>query len=274
MSIKVTSFVHSGLGNQLFQLFNLISYSVDNKFKWYIVDSEPVDKNRPFYWNSILKNVKPFLTSETVPSIKYNEPRFSYSKIPEFTDNVIFTGYFQSWKYFEHNKNEIIKLLGFESIKEELASEYNYSNLISMHFRIGDYIHHKGSHPIMDESYYIGALREMINVTGRDDWRVLYFCEDDNIELVRSKIVTIGASFHGITFQKINSKYSDWEQLLIMSLCQHNIVANSTFSWWGSYLNENNNTVYYPDKWFGENFKDSHDVSDLCPDDWHRVACD
>jgi hypothetical protein len=70
----------------------------------------------------------------------------------------------------------------------------------------------------------------------------------------------------------ISLDLEDWEQLLMMSSCGHNIIANSTFSWWGAYLNSNpDKIVCYPETWFGP--KAQHDTLDLFPEDWIKVPC-
>ena len=64
----------------------------------------------------------------------------------------------------------------------------------------------------------------------------------------------------------------DHEQLLIMTCCDHNIISNSTFSWWGAYMNENpNRTVCYPSVWFGEYFEHTNDTKDLMSNDWVKI---
>ena len=71
-------------------------------------------------------------------------------------------------------------------------------------------------------------------------------------------------------FIKVSDEYHDWEQLLIMSVCDHNIIANSSYSWWGAYLNENKNkTVMYPEKWFGKKMQ-QHNLCDLFPLTWNK----
>jgi hypothetical protein len=74
--------------------------------------------------------------------------------------------------------------------------------------------------------------------------------------------------FPMVGFTKANDEIEDWEQMVMMSCCKHNIIANSTFSWWAAYFNQNSDKIVcYPEKWFGT--KNAHlDTSDLFPDDW------
>ena len=73
-------------------------------------------------------------------------------------------------------------------------------------------------------------------------------------------------------FIKADDKAVDWQQLLLMSCCQHNIIANSTFSWWGAYFNENKNKIVcYPDVWFGSKLA-HNDTKDLFLDSWDKIS--
>jgi hypothetical protein len=75
-----------------------------------------------------------------------------------------------------------------------------------------------------------------------------------------------------LTFEMIDFNISDWQQLLLMSLGKHNIIANSTFSWWGAYLNTSpERIVCYPDSWFGIKQKSINNTKDLFPPDWKKV---
>jgi hypothetical protein len=72
------------------------------------------------------------------------------------------------------------------------------------------------------------------------------------------------------TFEQADNNLDDWEQMILMSLCQHNIIANSTFSWWGAYFNNNpNKIVCYPETWFGK--KARHNIKDLFLSDWKMI---
>ena len=72
-------------------------------------------------------------------------------------------------------------------------------------------------------------------------------------------------------FIKLGNELDDWEEMLVMSLCQHNIIANSTFSWWGAYFNENKEKIVcYPSLWFGEALS-HYNTKDLHPTKWTRI---
>ena len=92
---------------------------------------------------------------------------------------------------------------------------------------------------------------------------------------VQTVPIAEGISFNNengiLTFVRANPLLEDWEQMLLMSLCNYNIIANSTFSWWGAYLNTNIcKIVCYPDKWFMP--EANKDTNDLFLDDWVQIS--
>jgi len=206
----------------------------------------------------------------------FRETQFHYVPIPCFTggNNVKMIGYFQSYKYFDEYKSDIFRLLELELRKNEISQKtsYDYGNTVSLHFRIGDYKQKQNYHPLMPTEYYLRALAQLIKDTEKDLWNVLYFCEEEDSDLVSQKILNIKERFPRMTFEKINGQLKDWEQILVMSLCRHQVIANSSFSWWGAYFNTNDTKqVYYPKRWFGPDYKE-YDTKDLCPVSWHRIC--
>lgn len=204
------------------------------------------------------------------------EPHYHYAPIPRFAGrgDVKMVGYFQSWMYFDKHKSGIFRLLELESLKNEIRrkTSYNYDNTAGLHFRVGDYEPLKDYHPVMPMEYYQRALSQLTEDTGKDSWNVLCFCEDKDRDITSGKIAALGKQFPNMTFERINSQLQDWEQLLAMTLCRHHVIANSTFSWWGAYLNSNNaGKVYYPTIWFGPKYKDFN-TNDLCPKSWCKIA--
>ena len=102
-------------------------------------------------------------------------------------------------------------------------------------------------------------------------YKVLCFFENEDSKDVLNHIKNLKEKFSNTMFTLINTSIPDHEQLLIMSLCKHNIIANSTFSWWAAYLNKNKEKIItYPSVWFGKN-KKHLDTCDLFPDYWNKI---
>lgn len=264
---EVTIEVMGGLGNQLFQIFTLISYAIKYNKKFYIENRKASNINRPFYWDNILQAMKPFIR-EPVNVPIYQERQFSYKELLNIKSKFKLYGYFQSHKYFYDKSETIIKMLGFNEMKKKI--DFDPKNKVSLHFRIGDYINIQNCHPVQKISYYENCIKQLIKDTKKDNWEIIYFYEISDEKTIDKHINHLKNMFNNIVFTPVNHKLSDWEQMLTMSLCQHNIIANSTFSWWGAYLNNNDNIVYYPNTWFGETFKDKN-VVDLFPIEWKKI---
>ena len=114
-----------------------------------------------------------------------------------------------------------------------------------MHFRLGDYKAIQHYHPIMNDKYYIDALTAILDKN--QEYNILYFCESEDNEEIMKRIEIINSNFNNLKFIKISDDIPDWEQIIIMSLCNHNIIANSSFSWWGAYFNSHENKIVcYP----------------------------
>ena len=265
-----------GLGNQLFEIFALMGYSMDNKTSFYIEDKEIIHGARKiYYWDNFLSNIGKFIK----PTVKLGERAivrekgFNYKSLPKISNKnqvVKMFGYFQSYKYFEKHYDTIIGFIKLEEKRAPYNNNYDYQNTISLHFRVGDYKALQGRHPLLLPDYYIKALQHISTETGRTNWQVLYFCEDEDIKYVGKQIAVIKNELPELSFIKIESTYSDWQQMLIMSLCNHNIIANSSFSWWGAYFNSRENIVCYPKTWFGPK-QGYTNMDDMFPLNWSRI---
>ena len=264
--------LQGGLGNQLFQVFNVISYSIDISNEYNFIYASLGYRNT--YWNTLFKNLNKYVIYNN-PHIDeiINEKDFNYNKLNEenTNKNILINGYYQSYKYFNNNFHTIYKILDIDNCINTI--NFNYTNTISMHFRIGDYKYFQNNHPLLNEQYYINCILYIIQNTNIDNYNVIYFYEnntEDYDEIIK-KINIIKLQFPNLNFIKRPDDLKDYEELCMMSLCVHNIIANSTFSWWGAYLNKNaNKIVTYPNKWFGSNLK-NYDVSDLFPNKWVKI---
>lgn len=279
-------YLMGGLGNQLFQIYTLIAYCLENKKAFRFLYSEILKTGieRQTYWDNFLKRLKCFTTIDNsiYQSKLYREKCFSYNKIQNINTNILLYGYFQSYKYFENYYDLINKMIGIENIKqiikdenEELFNKEEDKLLISLHFRLGDYKVKQDYHPIMKIDHYIDSLNYIINKNLDKKYKVLYFCEKDDNNIVKQNIISIKKHFDSninIDFIKVNDTIDDWKQMLIMSLCDCNIIANSSFSWWGAYFNNNDNKIVcYPNIWFGEKCKHKNNLQDLFPENWIKI---
>jgi hypothetical protein len=271
-----------GLGNQLFQIFATISYALKSKrnFKFLNNDSLPGVTVRYTYWKSFFEYLKQYLIHE-LPSCKViRENGFPYNEIYmknicESNDNIMIYGYFQSYKYFEENYTSICKIIKLNTLKNNLLDSVSYNKnfldkSISLHFRLGDYKNLSDYHPILTYEYYYKSLDYIYQNTNKISFNVLYFCEDEDIDTVEEKIDMLKQQFPNYIFTRGCNNLKDWEQMLLMSFCHHNIIANSTFSWWAAYFNSNKDKmICYPSIWFCE--MANNDVKDLCPPEWKKI---
>jgi hypothetical protein len=181
------------------------------------------------------------------------EPSFGYTEIPKKKSICIHSSYLQSYKYFEHNRDLILDTFKM-SINERsyLTSKYNPGLLIGVHVRRGDYLKVENFHTNLTKThYYQEAMAKFPNQ------EFLIFSDDP--DWAREKFPN-----------SVVVRENDYLELYLMSLCKSLIIANSTFSWWGAWLNKKpNKRIIAPGKWFGP----SHPASteDLIPDTWEII---
>jgi len=293
-----TTEIMGGLGNQLFQIFNLLAYSLRYRTPFYF-SQEPIQhgQRKQTYWHTpLLKALKPFVKAPSSPSqaVTLSENGFHYQPIPFYEqDHMKLFGYFQSYKYFEDQQANIYKLIKLHETKTAIKEKTNYTDYdrtVAVHFRVGDYVQLQNCHPLMPVNYYSQALEKFLQdqsqVLSSEPWHILYFCEQNDETYVEAQLIKPLQShppFHGkFTFQCIDHQLTDWEQVVVMSLCPNHIIANSTFSWWGAYLANNNTAVqeggvrasphvYYPSTWFGPAIGYKN-MADLFPPHWQRIS--
>ena len=227
---KVTCELMGGLGNQLFQIFTTISYALDYNKKFIFPDKKEL-KNGPTirktYWNNLLSKLKKYTESSINISKSHKESNYHFNNIPNYNQSLKLEGYFQSFKYFEKNTNKILDLIELDIYKKDIKDKYLKDDklTISMHFRIDDYINLQDYHPILNLSYYINSLEYLIDKLDKDNFKVLYFCQDKDDKTVNEKINLLSIKFKNLIFEKVSNSLDDWEQLLLMSLSNHNIIT-------------------------------------------------
>lgn len=271
----ITIELMGGLGNQLFQVFTLIGYSLRNRIPFYFqLKGLSIGWRKKMYWDTLLSSFRSNLNN-TQSNAVWRESNFHYTQIPFLGyENTKLLGYFQSYKYFDDYKKEIFDLLDLETKKQQIRQKIKLAdenNTISMHFRIGDYKKIQEHHPILSMKYYETALYLLRKQSAQNEWTVMYVCEEEDIIAVEETIMKLRDIFPNMNFVKLDGGLDDWEQMLAMSICRHNIMANSTFSWFGAYFNTcPTKLVYYPNTWFGP-AQGIKNMNDLCPEEWQKI---
>jgi len=186
----------------------------------------------------------------------------------ELKDNVYLDGYWQTEKYFTENAENIRKLFRFRNPLDKkngaIADLIKSANSIGVHIRRGDYI----SNPVTNKYHGfcgIDYIEKAINYIVGKISNPHFFVFSDDVEWCRNNLK---AKFP-ILFVENNHREESYKDMHLMSLCKHNIIANSSFSWWAAWLNANRNKIIIaPNKWFENNFTDT---KDLIPENWIRI---
>ncbi len=278
----ITCNLMGGLGNQIFQIFATISYAMKSHNWFKFTNAKSLGNGnvtiRSTYWDTFFVRLKHFTTNQFPNMHIIREKDFTFNELPVFdmvNNNVMIVGYFQSYKYFEDNYDTIYRMIGMDLMKETLITKLNcdmeyLNNTISMHFRIGDYKTIQHIHPVLKSDYYYKSLLHIQSKVPHVHYCIMYFCEDVDVEDVHSVISQLSKQFPKYTFIRGENKLEDWEQMLLMSCCHHNIIANSSFSWWGAYFNQTEDKIVcYPSVWFGPSL--NHNTKDLCPPEWTKI---
>jgi len=282
----ITCNLMGGLGNQIFQIFTTLACAIRSENIFMFSDAATLGSGkatiRHTYWDTFFARLK-HVTTKVFPELNViREKGFDYNEIDvnELKDqNIMLFGYFQSYKYFEKEFNTICALIKLTELKLAVLNNNEYTSkflqdTISLHFRIGDYKKIQNHHPIMPYEYYEKSLLNIAS-NAQNVRHVLYFCEEDDILDVLITVNRLKLKFKKLKFIRCSSKLSDWEQMLLMSLCRYNVIANSSFSWWGAYFNSSDDKIVcYPATWFGEAAIATHDIKDLCPPGWVKIEAE
>jgi len=269
----ITCELYGGLGNQLFIIFTTISFAL--KFnKIFTFSNELFSKGctkRETYWNSLLLYLNKNHDKKTNLFFILKEENIHLFN-PKL--NIKLVGYFQNYKYFEENKLKILELIKIDHFKSQIKkkSDFNFNETISIHFRRGDYLFYPNIYIILSIYYYKNAILFLLDKNKEKSFKLLYFYEKIDEVSVNIIIKILSKEFPHLSFEKVSNDLFDWEQLILMSCCRFNIIANSTFSWWGAYLNSNiDKEVCYPEKWFKNENKNKELYEKLFPKDWNKI---
>lgn len=203
----------------------------------------------------------------------YNEKSSKYNKLIELIKEPVYlSGYFQSFKYFLGHENFVRDIFSFptSNLNDEniiLLETIKNSESVSIHIRRGDYVsdvHTQKFHGNCSLNYYFAAIKL---IKSQVDISQLIFFSDD-MDWVREQFIDLPQSKLFVTD---NAGDNSWKDMFLMSSCKHNIIANSSFSWWGAWLNKNpNKIVVAPKNWFTNPIQNK-ETCDLIPAKWIRI---
>jgi hypothetical protein len=201
----------------------------------------------------------------------YHEiPGEGASQLDKITSPVLLKGYWQSEQYFLDYKKEIRRDFAFQPDPigeiEGALNQINKTNSVSVHFRRGDYLSNPVAKKVLgplDIGYYAGAIKKIQNELGNP----FFYIFSDDPEWVK-KNLPLSKNYKIMEEFQYNKPHYD---LLLMSNCKHHIIANSSFSWWGAWLNADpKKIVIAPNRWFADEQMNKNSTY-LVPREWIKL---
>ncbi len=180
------------------------------------------------------------------------------------TTACAFVGYWQTEKYFINIKKKVNEKFQFNVQNKDVKSFVNECrNSIGVHVRLGDYLNTPELYGgICTREYYQAAIRLLTKKTHIN--KILVFSDDVKTAL---DLLSLDESDIKCFFLEPTKNYKDWYDMYLMSNCKHMVIANSSFSWWGAWLNnENNRIIVAPQRWLN-----GRECPDICPNEWIRL---
>lgn len=268
--------VSGGLGNQMFQyalylnlkskgknvVLDISMYNFNEMHNGYelknIFNIEEIEyNNKSLYYKYFLKLIYKLKNERLV----FHD--FGYFNSYVFKYNpCYYCGYWQSELYFNEIKDKLRTTFNFKQLDERnklFLNQIINTESVSIHVRRGDYIGLDSVSGICDEDYYLKSIKFMNNKLKSPKFYVF----SNDISYCK-KIFT--DSLGEFIYVNINSSSESYKDMCLMSKCNHNIIANSSFSWWAAWLNSNSKKmVIRPKKWVNDNDLKNNDI---CPNDW------
>lgn len=262
--IKSTAFIMGGLGNQMFQVAHAVAQGLKNNVPSVFEKQTftPMEQSKPItdYLENVFRKinfVEKVENKKRVFENDWNDPQLNFS----WDTSIEFYGYFQSSKNFfgfdDYIKNLFCPTKEFiNKIKTKYPEINSNIKTTSIHVRRGDYLTINNILPTLDVTYFNECIKIL------DEETDVFFVFSDDVEWVNKNLKNKKIIF-------VN-EFKDYEDLWFMSLCNNNIISNSTFSWWGSFLNKNKDKkVLCPGTWFGPDGPNPH--NNIYIDEWTKI---
>lgn len=211
-----------------------------------------------------------YTTFDFYRDIKYlQEKSFSFDpSVLDVQGNIYLDGYWQTEKYFSEIRGILLRefacIYQQDAKSKDIAEHIQKKESVSLHIRRGDYVHDpltSQMHGVCSLEYY----REAVDRIARKIPKAHLFIFSDDHAWVRENM----KFDHPFTIVDHNDASANYEDLRLMSMCRHNIIANSSFSWWGAWLNAHpDKMVIAPERW---NNDPALDAQDVLPESWVKI---
>ena len=254
----ITCQLRGRTGNMMFEIAHAYAKSLEFNRQFVVPNSESSSGHlEKTLFRKLDFNIK---VSGQDPTAKIVNGQFFYENLKPFDEEpTIFSGYYQTEKYFS-KYTEVIKDLYsppisfFERVIKDFPF-FNNSIVGAINVRRGDYLSMSTRHPVITSDY----IHESYNNLPKCDYLLVL---SDDIPWCKENIKLPNLVFV--------DNYVDCDGLWLLSLCDHFIISNSTYSWWGAYLSRTDNKIVVsPDTWFGPDVIEN--PKDIWCDSWVKI---
>ena len=280
--------IDGGLGNQMFQYaLALKQESLGRKVKIDVTKYAEHHVHNDFELDRVFGIECPYASVKEIKSLGYRKENhltnflkktplckktFYSNESYVFDEQVLkmdgyyLEGFWQSERYFADIKEKILNTYRFPEFNTDVqkcyAEQISQDYSVSVHVRRGDYLNYSYLQGICTPQYYEQAMQFF-----REKYKgnAKFYIFSNDIEWAKNNFPEADC-----VIVEGNSGKDSFRDMQLMSLCKHNIVANSSFSWWGAWLNQNKEkTVIAPNKWINQEVEEKIDV---IPDDWVKMS--
>jgi hypothetical protein len=222
--------------------------------------------SRNLLWRCFRRSLTPCYKEIREKNLAYH-PRYTQLK-----GNAVLNGYFQSERYFKEIGEGLRKDFVFKNQLSPDAQKYlakiQHCNSVSIHIRRGDYVTDPKANRelgFLSSSFY----QKAVEIIKKNVQNPIFFIFSDDVEWVQANPDFL--NINDVIWVSGNAGRNAWQDMFLMSQCKHNIIANSSFSWWSAWLNQNERKIVIaPQKWYADESFNA-ETTDLIPADWLRI---
>lgn len=200
----------------------------------------------------------------------FNESELGFKKDwSVISHNTYYLGYFQKFQFYKGYEKTLMQTFRFNTKKVsqkalELSNRFCEENAVSLHIRKGDYVNDDITKSVffnLDIDYYNSAIDQL----SKFHKNLKFYIFSDDIKWVVENFTLKGFNYEIV---ELNNPENPWEDMFLMTKCKHNIIANSTFSWWGAFLNPNpQKLIFAPKNWYYDTTKNQQAMQ-IYPNSW------